>query len=61
EYLTVDNDIREEVLLNFPMKVLCKPDCKGLCPGCGANLNNEVCKCKQKTKQSARAGLKIDI
>ncbi|MDD5195835.1 MAG: DUF177 domain-containing protein, partial [Candidatus Omnitrophica bacterium] len=42
EYLTVDNDIREEVLLNFPMKVLCKPDCKGLCPGCGANLNNEV-------------------
>lgn len=43
--LDIDDDIREEILLNFPMKVLCKPDCKGICPGCGVNLNFEECKC----------------
>ena len=48
EYLDIDDDIREEILLNFPMKVLCKSDCKGLCPNCGANLNSEQCKCMGK-------------
>ncbi len=47
EYLDIDNDVREEVLLNFPMKVLCKPDCKGICPKCGANLNKQECSCKE--------------
>jgi uncharacterized protein len=45
DYLEMDNDIREELLLNFPMKVLCKPNCKGICPGCGVNLNHQECKC----------------
>lgn len=45
EYLEIDDDLREEVLLNFPVKVLCKPDCKGICTGCGVNLNLENCKC----------------
>ncbi len=45
--LDLDDDIREEVLLNFPMRVLCTPDCKGICFGCGVNLNNEKCKCKK--------------
>ncbi len=35
--------LRETVLLSIPMKPLCKPDCKGLCPVCGANLNREQC------------------
>ena len=48
EYLEVDEDIREEILLNFPLKVLCRKDCKGLCPGCGANLNYEECRCNLK-------------
>lgn len=43
--LDIDNDVREEILLNFPTKVLCKPDCKGLCPHCGVNLNLETCEC----------------
>jgi len=46
DYLEVDNDVREEILLGFPMKVLCRQDCKGLCPHCGVNLNYEECKCK---------------
>ncbi|MCM8823761.1 MAG: DUF177 domain-containing protein [Candidatus Omnitrophica bacterium] len=48
DYLEIDNDVREEILLNFPMKVLCHNDCKGICPSCGVNLNYQVCKCKQK-------------
>ncbi|MBU1121335.1 MAG: DUF177 domain-containing protein [Candidatus Omnitrophota bacterium] len=45
EYLEVDNDIREEILLNFPMKLLCAAECKGICSKCGANLNEERCRC----------------
>ena len=34
-----------EILMNWPMQVLCKEDCKGLCPSCGANLNLTTCDC----------------
>lgn len=33
-------------LLNMDMKNLCSDDCKGLCSGCGANLNEEPCRCE---------------
>ncbi len=45
EHLDLSQDMREEILLNFPMKVLCAPDCKGICTGCGVNLNIDKCKC----------------
>jgi len=38
---------REEFILGMDTKTLCREDCKGLCPGCGANLNNEACRCKK--------------
>lgn len=38
--------VDEKLLLSFPYSVLCKEDCKGICVGCGANLNYEDCKCK---------------
>lgn len=38
-----------EILLNLPMKYLCKPDCKGVCPNCGKNLNDSACTCSKKT------------
>ncbi|OQX87366.1 MAG: hypothetical protein B6D55_03630 [Candidatus Omnitrophica bacterium 4484_70.2] len=47
-YLDMDETIREHILLNFPMKVLCKPDCKGLCPSCGVNLNYQKCLCGRR-------------
>lgn len=37
--------IRADILLELPLKNLCSPDCKGLCPICGANLNNNPCSC----------------
>jgi uncharacterized protein len=37
--------IREAILLERPLRVLCMPECRGLCPGCGVNLNLEPCRC----------------
>ena len=37
--------IREQLLLSLPAKPLCSEDCKGLCPGCGVDLNHEECTC----------------
>lgn len=37
--------IREEIILDYPMKMLCRSECQGLCPGCGKNLNDGACSC----------------
>jgi uncharacterized metal-binding protein YceD (DUF177 family) len=37
--------IRDDLLLSLPIQALCRPDCKGLCPTCGINLNRERCDC----------------
>ena len=39
--------VREQAWITIPMKPLCSPDCRGLCPRCGANLNLEECDCKR--------------
>lgn len=41
--------IRENILLELPMKPLCQEDCKGLCPTCGTNLNESTCGCADVT------------
>ncbi|MCM8770381.1 MAG: DUF177 domain-containing protein [Candidatus Omnitrophica bacterium] len=43
--IDLDPDIREELILNYPLNPLCRPDCKGLCPKCGKNLNEGNCNC----------------
>lgn len=45
ETLDVDEALIEQILLDFPSKHLCKEDCKGLCPKCGADLNISPCDC----------------
>jgi uncharacterized protein len=40
--------IREEVILAQRPYVLCRPECRGLCPACGANLNEETCQCSSE-------------
>lgn len=37
--------ILEQIVLSLPMKTLCRPDCRGLCPECGANRNTAKCDC----------------
>ncbi len=46
--------IIQEVLLNMPMKPLCKADCKGICPMCGTDLNLNSCRC---IKEPPKEGL----
>jgi uncharacterized protein len=43
--LLLEDVLREQVLLSLPVKTLCKPDCKGLCPRCGENRNSQPCTC----------------
>ena len=43
--LDVDKLIYSEILVNWPMKILCRDDCKGICRKCGANLNHSQCGC----------------
>ena len=38
--------VNEQVLLEVPMKPLCKNDCRGICSGCGADRNVQSCNCK---------------
>jgi uncharacterized protein len=44
--ITIDSDVRDEIIMEHPIRVLCRPDCRGLCPFCGVNLNEEKCECK---------------
>ena len=46
--VTIDPDIRDEILLDHPIRILCRPDCRGLCAFCGANLNEGSCDCKSE-------------
>mgnify|MGYP001033109335 CR=1 FL=1 len=46
--LELDELMREVFLLEMDTKNLCSEDCKGLCPGCGADLNVEQCRCKKE-------------
>jgi uncharacterized protein len=46
EGLFLADVLKEQVLLALPLKVICRSDCRGLCPSCGANLNHEECRCE---------------
>lgn len=45
EGIDLQHLLGEQILLSLPMKPLCRPDCKGLCPQCGLNLNDQACSC----------------
>ena len=46
--LDLDETVREELLLSFPMRFLCREDCPGLCPKCGKPLSDGPCGCDLK-------------
>ncbi len=47
--------LQEQVDLALPYRPLCRPDCRGLCPGCGADLNREPCRCEAPVDERFRA------
>jgi len=50
--------VTEQVILEMPMKVVCRPECLGLCPTCGADRNQIACNCPTREKESPFASLK---
>jgi uncharacterized protein len=46
DIIDADDLVREQIELTLPMARLCSRDCKGLCPECGANLNEGQCGCE---------------
>ena len=58
EGILLDDVVREQVLLAAPLKATCREDCKGLCPLCGTNLNQERCSCAVAQEEPRWAALK---
>jgi uncharacterized protein len=56
--ILLEDVLREQVLLALPLKVTCREDCKGLCPHCGKNLNEERCSCNVPMEDPRWAALK---
>jgi uncharacterized protein len=52
--LFVDRIIKDNIILSLPMRELCSPGCKGLCPRCGQNLNAGLCGCKEDKLADSR-------
>ncbi len=49
--------VSEQIVLEIPMKPICREDCKGLCDVCGADLNVSSCSCEHETVDPRLAGL----
>ncbi len=58
EGLLLEDVLQEQVLLALPLKVICRDDCKGLCPHCGQNLNVEPCACAEPAEDPRWSALK---
>ena len=56
--LDIASVARTLFLLNLPSRFLCTEDCRGLCQGCGANLNRETCTCTEKEVDPRLSALK---
>jgi uncharacterized protein len=57
-YIDLDEDVRQYILLDIPQKLLCKDDCQGLCPICGVNKNVTKCDCSVEVVDSRWDALK---
>lgn len=56
--ILLEDVLREQVLLALPLKITCRAECKGLCPQCGKNLNQEPCSCTVPAEDPRWAALK---
>jgi len=58
DVMDLDGLIFEQIMLQIPIKVICKATCKGLCPHCGINLNASSCDCQAESIDERLAVLK---
>ena len=58
EGLLLEDVLREQLLLATPVRTLCREDCRGLCPRCGRNRNQETCQCAEEPRDPRWQALK---
>ncbi len=56
--LDLGEDVRQYLILAIPQKLLCREDCQGICPVCGANKNKTKCSCAEKDMDPRWEGLR---
>ena len=56
--MNVEDLLISEIVTSWPMKILCKPDCKGICPICGRDLNTGTCDCETFVPDPRMAAIK---
>jgi uncharacterized protein len=56
--LLLEDVLKEQVLLAVPLKEVCRTECRGICPGCGRNLNLEPCACPEPVADPRWSALK---
>jgi uncharacterized protein len=49
--IDIDQAIRDNLLLNLPLQLLCRDDCPGFCPVCGGDLNEIKCNCADQAHE----------
>lgn len=52
EMLSLDKMVYDEIVLSLPHQLLCREDCKGICPKCGKDLNDGACECAEDTDET---------
>ncbi len=63
EYADLTDEVRQSIILALPTYPVCRPECLGVCPSCGKNLNEGSCGCKREETDDrwvALEGLRID-
>ena len=63
ECVDLTDEVRQSIILALPTYPVCHPECLGVCPSCGKNLNEGPCGCahtEQDDRWGALEGLKID-
>ncbi len=59
--MDMDEVVRQGIVLEAPMHPLCRAECQGLCPGCGANLNDGACGCELDAPSGPMAAMLKDL
>lgn len=57
EFIEYGEEIRQELLISLSRIIRCREDCRGICPGCGVNLNTQSCQCN---KSSGKINIQFD-
>jgi len=61
EHFDINELVREEIIVQTPMKPLCDKNCKGICPVCGGNKNENLCNCENENIKKVSPFSKLQV